>query len=233
MNRKLRIKITVDVLMIIALLFLMSFELVGDAAHEWIGLGMLLLSFAHHFLNRKWTGNLRKGRYTPLRIIQTVLVVSLLGFMVGSMISGIILSNYLFRFVKIKGAANMARNIHMLCAYWGFLFMSVHLGIHWNMMVGMVGKATKGNGKYNMTVKWIARGVAAAIAIYGVYAFWKRNIAEYLFLIAHFVFFDFNESLIRFLLDYMAIMGLFVFVTHYVCKWIQSRRLCRLAGKNI
>ena len=117
----------------------------------------------------------------------------------------------------------MARNVHMFCAYWGFLLMSVHLGIHWNMMVGMAKKAMKSNGKYSMTVKWIARGIAAAIAAYGIYAFWKRNIADYLFLIAHFVFYDFGENLVCFLFDYVAIMALFVFVTDHICKWIAKR----------
>ena len=77
MNRRWKVKMTVDVLMTAALLFLMSFELVGDAAHEWIGMGMFLLFLLHHFLNRKWTGNLRKGKYTPFRSIQTVLAALL------------------------------------------------------------------------------------------------------------------------------------------------------------
>lgn len=147
MNRKFKIKIAVDVLMTISLLFLMSFELIGDAAHEWLGMAMFFLFVVHHVLNRKWTGNLWKGKYTMRRVMQTILVVLLLLCMAGSMLSGIILSNYVFKFVRIKGAANLARNVHMLCAYWGFLLMSVHLGMHWNMMIGMAGKAMKKDGK--------------------------------------------------------------------------------------
>ena len=146
MNRKFKIKIAVDMLMTISLLFLMSFELIGDAAHEWLGMAMFFLFVVHHVLNRKWTGNLRKGKYTMRRVMQTILVVLLLLCMAGSMLSGIILSNYVFKFVRIKGAANLARNVHMLCAYWGFLLMSVHLGMHWNMMIGMAGKAMKKDG---------------------------------------------------------------------------------------
>lgn len=62
-----------------------------------------VLSFVvHHVLNRKWTGNLRKGKYTMRRVMQTILVVLLLLCMAGSMLSGIILSNYVFKFVRIK-----------------------------------------------------------------------------------------------------------------------------------
>ena len=62
----------------------------------------------------------------------------------------------------------MARNVHMLCAYWGFLLMSVHLGMHWNMMVGMAGKAMKKDSKNHKKLIWVARGIAAAVACYGL-----------------------------------------------------------------
>ena len=69
MNRKFKIKIAVDMLMTISLLFLMSFELIGDAAHEWLGMAMFFLFVVHHVLNRKWTGNLRKGKYTQRSVL--------------------------------------------------------------------------------------------------------------------------------------------------------------------
>lgn len=33
--------------------------------------------------------------------------------------------------------------VHMFCAYWGFVFMSLHLGIHWRVFVGRMGKLLK------------------------------------------------------------------------------------------
>ena len=63
-------KIIVDVLMTLVLLFLMGYQLWGEAAHEWAGAGMLILFLAHHFLNRHWYTNLFKGRFTPIRIFQ-------------------------------------------------------------------------------------------------------------------------------------------------------------------
>ena len=47
---------------------------------------------------------------------------------------------------------------------------------------------------------------AALIAGCGVYAFIKRDFGHYMFLRYHFVFFDFEEPLALFLLDYAAIM---------------------------
>ena len=101
-----------------ALLFLMPYELVGRAAHEWIGTEIFLLFILHHILNRKWTAHMFKGKYAKFRILQTILVAAIFISMIGSMVSGILLSEYVFAAIKIKGVANMARNIHMLCAYW-------------------------------------------------------------------------------------------------------------------
>lgn len=128
MKTKQKMKLAADLLMTIALLLLMPYEMIGEAAHEWIGTGMFLLFIIHHILNRKWTGNLIKSRYTPMRVVQTILAVLILICMLDSMASGIILSRRLFTFLDIRGAASWARVVHMTSAYWGFVLMSLHLG---------------------------------------------------------------------------------------------------------
>ena len=47
MNRKMAVKILADAGMTAALLLLMGFEMVGEAAHEWIGVAMFLLLILH------------------------------------------------------------------------------------------------------------------------------------------------------------------------------------------
>ena len=190
MKSKMTIKICVDIGMTIALLLLMTYELIGQAAHEWLGIGMFVLFLTHHILNRKWTGNLLKGRYTPLRIWQTLLVVLVLICMIGSMVSGIILSRHALFFLPINGGRSFARSLHMVSAYWGFVWMSLHLGLHWSMMMAMARKVFP---NVSPVRTWILRILAAAIAVYGIYAFSARDIASYMFLKIQFVFFDFEE----------------------------------------
>ena len=62
-------KIILDVLMTLALLFLMGYPFWGDALHEWAGVGMLVLFLAHHILNGSWHKNLLHGRYPPFRVL--------------------------------------------------------------------------------------------------------------------------------------------------------------------
>lgn len=215
------VKIIADILMTIGLLLLMSYSLLGEAAHEWIGTAMFALFITHHILNRKWWRNIFKGKYKAFRVLQTVLVILVLICMVGSMASGIVLSSYVFDWIRIRGFSSIARTAHMLCAYWGFVFLSLHLGLHWNMMMGITRKLVKRPLKLS---KWILRGLAALIVGYGIYAFIKRDFANYMFLHYHFAFFDFNEALALFLLDYIAIMGLFVCIGYYTSLILAKRK---------
>lgn len=139
MNRKQIWKIAVDVGMTAVLLLLMAYSLVGETAHEWLGIGIFALFITHHILNNGWCRNVFKGKYTPIR-------------------------------------------------------------------------------------SWAVRMTGYLIAGYGVYAFVKREIGSYMFLRTQFVFFDFGEPLIFFLLDYIAVMGLFVFIGHYISKGLKAYR---------
>lgn len=213
MNPKQKLKIGVDLLMTASLLLLMAYELVGQAAHEWIGTGMFLLFLLHNLLNRRWYGSLLKGKYTPYRILQTALVALVLAAMLIQAASGIVLSRHLFTFLPIRGGARLARTLHMLGGYWGFLLMSLHLGLHWNSMMGAVRRMA---GAPSPRRTMLLRSLAGAIACYGLYAFFRREIGSYLFLQIQFAFFDFEEPLLSFFADYLAVMGLFVAVGHYL-----------------
>ena len=218
------LKVVTDILMTVALLLLMAYSLIGEAAHEWIGVALFVLFVIHHCLNGKWSRNLFRGKYTMFRVFQTVLVLLVFLCMAGAMASGIVLSRYVLD-LDIHGFSSIARTVHMICAYWGYVLLSLHLGLHWRMMMGMAGKLTK---RPSNARKWILRGLAALIVVYGLYAFVKRNLGNYMLLRQQFVFFDFEEPLVFFLLDYTAIMGLFVCLGHYMTKWIFSvRKLAR------
>ena len=221
MNKKLKIKIGIDVGMTGCLLFLMPYSLLSETAHEWIGAAMFLLFLGHHFLNRKWILNLTKGNFSPYRIVQTVLAVVMLLCMMGSMVSGIVLSNHIFKFVKIAGISMGARQVHMFCAYWGFVVMSLHLGMHGNMVAGMIEKLF---GHPSVIRKWGARCMAGVIGCYGIYAFWKRQIGAYLFMRMHFVFYDYTESVLYFMLDYLSVMILIAMFGYYGSIIVKKRR---------
>lgn len=188
-NKKLTVKIMIDIGMTACLLLLMPYSLLGETLHEWIGMAMFVLFIAHHILNRKWLATVAKGKYTLFRGVQTALAMIMFILMIGSMISGILLSDHIFGMVRIEGSYMMARQVHMFCAYWGLIIMSLHLGMHWNM--------------------------AVILAVYGVYALIKRQVGDYLLMKMHFVFYDYTESVLFFMADYLAVMILIAFVGYY------------------
>ena len=214
----LKVKIAVDAAMTASMLLLMAYGRVGEAAHEWIGMGMLALFVLHHVLNRRWIGAVPNGRYTLIRIVQTLLVGLILLCMLGSMFSGIVISRYVFAFLPKHGGYELAERLHMLCAYWGFVLMCLHLGIHWNMLLTMAHK----NLRPNKVRTWALRIAGYLFAAYGIAAFIRRDVGLYLLLKSHFVFFDYSEPLILFLLDYLAVMGLFVGVGYALTRCLRK-----------
>lgn len=216
MKKKMICKTGIDMAMTLLLLFLMARQITGDSAHEWLGAGMFVLWIAHHILNRSWYSRLPKGRYTPTRIVWTIVNAALFLSMLGLMISGVILSREVFAFLPISGGVAFARSLHIVSAFWGFVLMACHLGLHWNMVLGMARRAF--GPVSSGPVRFLLFMAAVFTAGYGAYALIKNQILSYLFLRSHFVFFDYEQPIVLFFAEYTAMMGLFVFLAHYGSK---------------
>lgn len=214
-----KIKMAVDVLMTAALLFLMGYQFWGETAHEWVGAGMFVLFLAHHILNGSWYKNLFRGKYSPMRIFLTVIDVLTLLSMIAQMYSGIVLSRHVFAFLPIGSGLALARRLHILGSYWGFLLMGLHLGLHWNMVINRL-KRKKEPFPRSISVACFA--VSLVIALYGVWVFIKRDFPTYLLLKSEFVFLDYKESKVLFYLDYLALMGMCISISHYAGKLLRS-----------
>lgn len=203
--------------MAIAMLLLMTYGRIGEMTHEWLSLFLLGLVICHHVLNRKWYHAVGHGRYTPIRIAQTVLLGLIFLCMIGSMVSGIILSRYVFSALQVHKGYALAGKLHILCSYWGFVLMALHLGFYWNRILATARKHITLPSAW----KWVLRCLAFAIAGYGVYAFVGRDIGIYLLLKSHFVFMDYSEPILAFLIDYISIASLFVIIGSYLSKTLR------------
>ncbi|MDE5619230.1 MAG: DUF4405 domain-containing protein, partial [Ruminococcus sp.] len=151
--------------------------------------------------------------YTASGIIKTVINFLILLMIIGLAYSGIILSRHVFSDLNIDASRADARKIHMFCSYWGFVLMSLHFGFHWDMFLGIAKKFTK---KKSVLKTAVLRILTAVIAGYGIYSFRKREIGSYMIMKIEFTFFDTEESLSAFIVDYLTVMGLFAIVGYYV-----------------
>ena len=230
MKRKMKLQIGTDRAMTVLLLILMAKQLTGETAHEWLGAGMFVLWVFHHVLNRKWYGRIAKGKYSPFRLVQFVVNACLFAAMLGTMVSGVILSRRVFAFLPLSGGVAFARPLHIFCAFWGFVLMALHLGLHWGMVVGLVRKMAGPVLRKPAKLALCAAGIA--IAVYGGYAFWKNGIGSYLFLFSSFVFFDFERPAFLFFTEYLAILGLFVWLGHDAAKGLQTMNVRKTQQKS-
>lgn len=188
-----------DILMTLALPCLMAYELIGQETHEILGLCTVGLFILHHAMNGQWHRNLFRGKYTAYRTVLTVLDVLMIIVFIDQAVTGIMMAKHVFLDLPHVGRRSFARVLHLLGAYWGFTVCCLHAGMH---MTGMIRKWINKTG--------MARILPAALALcvsgYGVYAFIKRGLPKYMTLQEQFVFFDFEEPLIWFFLDYIAIL---------------------------
>ena len=218
MKVKLKVKMLVDILMTVVLLLMMAYQVTGDKFHEWLGVFIFLLFIVHNVLNIRWYGNLFKGKYGLLRIVWTLINFAVFIAMICLMYSGIVMSRYVFAALPINSGMALARVMHLSGSYWGFVLMSVHLGLHWSVITGMFRKL--GEGRNLTVISWIMRLLAALIAGYGALCFRQADIFSYLFLKVEFAFIDYEKNAALVLFQYMAIMGLWVFIAYYTSKGI-------------
>ena len=219
---KRKIRWSVDILMMLAPFFLMSYHFWGETAHEWAGAGMFVLFIVHQVLNRGWYRSLTRGKYTPVRILMLSVNILTLAALVILMYSGITMSRHVFVFLPARGGMAAARRLHIIGSYWGFLLMSLHLGLHWGMVWSKLERMT---GKQN---EYLYLAGSVLLAVYGAYAFIKRDFLSYLFLKSEFVYLDYSEPKILFYLDYMALMELCIFIMHYGSKLLRRRNRRRV-----
>ena len=198
------IRAAVDVGMIVLLPLLMAYSLVGETAHEYLGISMFLLFVVHNILNIKWWKNIFRGKYNYIRILRLIVNILIFIIMISLTISGIMMSRHIFQFINIEGSS-YARMIHLLASYWGLILMSFHAGMHIRK------------------IPYIKRNILIPIfVLLGIRAFIRRNIVDYLFLKSQFVLIDFSQSVIITICDYLFISILFMIVGYAVTRLLRT-----------
>lgn len=215
------IKRIVDLAMIVLLPLLMAEILTGQEIHEWLGIGMVVLFVVHHILNAGWWKSFFKGNYTPSRMLSVMLDLLLLLDMAALAVSGVMMSDFIFGFLSLRGGMMIARQLHLLASYWGVILMSAHLGMHMEMLMG-VGRKLFRISEKNAGRTWILRVAGVGISVYGVYGFFTQQIPDYLFLKTHFVLFDETKAAMVYFAETVSIIVLFAAIAHYLNKLLKN-----------
>ena len=207
----------VDAAMTVLLLFLMAYQVTGERAHEWIGMGMTVLVIVHQILNRRWYSSLFKGKYNPYRILSTgvnILLVLCFGL---TAFCGMSMSSYAVPFMYGVAPVTFVRRMHLSMSHWSFVLMGLHLGMHIPAMTAGL--------KWSEQAKSMFTGLFTLAAGLGLYLFIRNGVADYLFFRVPFAFLDYDKAGWRVLVENVLMLSLWMLIGMRVAM------ICRIAGR--
>lgn len=206
---KKHLRIFVDIIMFILFIILMGYHITDNMLHEVLGVLTFLFFILHHILNLKWYQNIFKGKYNFYRVFQVTIDMLLLISMIGIIISSIMISSHVFAFLNIK-TTMFGRSLHMVSTSWTFVLMSIHLGLHLNVILKRLKNKIK-----NSSFEYVYYLIIVLFMIYGIYTFIDTGLWKDMFLVSKFKFFDYNQNPLLFYLSYFSVV-LFISITTYL-----------------
>ncbi|MBR3429880.1 MAG: SUMF1/EgtB/PvdO family nonheme iron enzyme [Clostridia bacterium] len=209
-----RAKHIVDILLGIGLLLLMSYQVVGEAGHEWTGITMTVLMIIHQILNRKWITALFKGKYMPLRIVQTFINAALVICFILTAVCGINMSVHAVPFLSDFMRSSLGRRLHLTLSHWCFVLMGLHLGLHIPAML---------KGIKDQNTRRAGFGLSLLAAGTGLWLFLRNNYPDYLFYRVPFAFIDYDKAVPVVLFEALLIAFFWVFAGAQLPKLLNRR----------
>ena len=224
MTHKLIQRLLLDLVMVALVLLEFAYRLTGSTVHELVGLSMLTLFVVHGAWNWRWFTTLFKGEYGGLRIVSMAVNVLLLITVTLMIVSGLLNSDLLFSLWQIEFDL-LPRELHTASAYWLLTLMSVHLGMHWKMVMA---EARKLSGRAWTSLPLPLRTgllhvVSASIAGYGVLATIERNVLARMTAYYSFGSGELDEPMLGFVLQFVAIVGLHCYLTYWSVQLFKRR----------
>ena len=211
-----KIKILIDIAMTALFIILMGYYVTESNIHEILGTITFVLFILHHILNIKWYKSIFKGKHNFQRVFHTILNLLLFLSMLGMMVSGIMISTNVFKFLDIP-VNSFGRKLHMISTSWGFVLMSIHVGLH------ITGLMTKLNTKMkNSIFEYAYYCILLILLIFGIYSIVDLKIWEDMFLVNDFKFFDYEQSPILFYLKYLSMLFVIAFVIYIIFSLVRK-----------
>ena len=213
-----RKKKLLDILMIVLLLFLMLYLKTGQTIHEILGITIIISFLFHHIFNINWYKSFLKRKFSSIKKIFIGINFLLLIDILLIALSGLTMSR-LIPYLNFM-SMSIARQLHIFSAYWGFILMGIHLGMHLQTIILPIKKVLKEKNTLIQDLVFIIFPVI--VCLYGMIMFFKNRILDYLLLFNGFVFVNEQIGIIQIFIEYLGMFCLFVMVTHYLMKYIKS-----------
>ncbi|MDR0684046.1 MAG: DUF4405 domain-containing protein [Spirochaetaceae bacterium] len=215
MNRKLAARLIIDLTMTALLLCAYAYRIIGEAAHEWVGVSVFALFIAHNIVNRQWYKNIFKGKYTLRRALTAAVNIVLALATATLIITGLLQSRAVFAFLHLPGGMAL-RLIHTTAAYWLLPFIGIHVGLHWGMAVRRICG--------NHLVKNIMRIAAFLFAAFGLWSSFDRDMFSKLFHGFSFDYWSEERPGLLFFAETLSVMAVSIFAVYYALKRLERKQ---------
>lgn len=139
----------------------------------------------------------KKETYGADRIVWVTLNFLLLIAIISAVMSGIAMSGYVYSFLDLGVSMSFARETHLASVYWSFLLLSLHLGLHWEMIIGAARKMS-GLTTPNRVRRLCLRLAVIILSFMGAEAWLRHDLFSYMTVKNMFAFFDFEQPVFLF-----------------------------------
>lgn len=161
MNLNARTRFWLDLFIFAAFLTFMQPALTGIALHEWLAAAAILTFLLHILTQWDWIIAVGKRFFKNLfhqSRLNFVLDALLWISMITVILSGFLISRSLLPSLGIPEARNFFwRRIHDISANLTLLLVAVHVGLHWDWIIGTASRIFKGNGRRKLASVKIVR----------------------------------------------------------------------------
>ena len=203
-------KIIIDVLMLVLMLFEFSKGYIEPIFHEIFGIALIVLVIIHLFLNRKYIKNIFTGKYNTSRTIMLIVNASFFITFFLTLVFGLLSSTELLTFLNIESLEIV--KLHKVFSYISLILLAIHLGINFNSMLGKINKVIKS--------KIIVNIIDIVIVVYGIYAFIKLDIIKHL--LGTYGFSVLEGNILLNIINYLSIILMISIITDKIYLYIKK-----------
>ena len=218
MKSKLLSRRAVDIALFVAMLVLMSRQVVQDAYHEWVGMAALVLLVVHLVQNRTWFAALPKGKPTARKAATLILDAALVASFLVTMVTGMAMSSYAVPFLRGVVSVMVAQRLHLASSYWTMALVGLHIGMHWSAIAA---RFTRGR-------RPAARGalllLGIALSAFGLAVFLRDGVPGYMVMLVPFPSFDYSKGPALVLAENASMICFFAFASDTVLRITRTRK---------
>lgn len=217
---KRRLKISIDVAMLVLFLYLMSYRpSLGLLLHAVLGISLVVLFVLHHALNWNWHRTLFKGKYNLRRSLTSGTDILLLIAMGFTIYSSYRIASMALPFEFLPPPRGIWRDVHMASTAWCFLLMAFHLGLHMHNTLSKWTQSLKAKGTWAVGSFHLLEVV---VVLAGAYSLWLHNLWQDIMMVPTP---PISMAAPLFYAEYCSIIMAFCVVTHYLLNAITPKRV--------